>query len=189
LIGKGGLVLWAAGEFIWFQDETDIQRVDDRTPDRIPFLRVQAAMVERTRLPGTIKFTKERGYDVRPGDVVSVARGPEFRSKGVVTAVDFLNAQLTLETEGDHALVSFFHYRLVNLSNSSQIKVPIRFVMKTQNVDLDNFKQFINKEVFIIGGAKKGFQATLYALSPDDCVVAVHGLPRMNAKRCDVATT
>ncbi|KAG1726609.1 hypothetical protein EDD22DRAFT_961390 [Suillus occidentalis] len=173
LIGKGGLVLWAAGEFIWFQDETDIQSVNDRTPDRIPFLRVQAAVVKRMRLPGTLKFTRERGYDVRPGDVVSVACGPEFRAKGVVTAVDFLNTQLTLETEGNHAL----------------IKVPICFVMKMQIVDLDNFKKFINKEVFIIRGAKKGFPATLYALSLDDCVITVHGLPRMNAKHCDVATT
>lgn len=61
--------------------------------------------------------------------------------------------------------------------------------MKTRNVDLDEFKKFINKEVFIIGGEKKGFRATLYALSPDDCVVAVHGLPRMSAKRYNVATT
>jgi hypothetical protein len=59
LIGKGSLIRWAAGEFIWFQDETDILRSDDHTPNTIPFLHVQAAMVERTRLPATIKFTKE----------------------------------------------------------------------------------------------------------------------------------
>ncbi|KAG2754082.1 hypothetical protein P692DRAFT_20870194 [Suillus brevipes Sb2] len=173
LIGKGGLVLWAAGEFIWFQDETNILRSDDHTPDMIPFLRVQAAMVECTCLPATIKFTKERGYDVRPGDVVSVACGPEFQTKGVVTVVDFINTQLTLDTKGDHAL----------------IKVPICFMMKTQNVDLDDFKKFINIEVFIIRGEKKGFQAMLYALSLEDCIVAVHSLPHMNAKRHNVATT
>ncbi|KAG2751374.1 hypothetical protein P692DRAFT_20872471 [Suillus brevipes Sb2] len=77
------------------------------------------------------------------------------------------------DTEGDHAL----------------IKVPICFVMTMQNVDLDDFKKFINIEVFIIGGEKKGFQATLYALSPEDCIVAVHGLPHMNAKCLNVATT
>jgi hypothetical protein len=48
--------------------------------------------------------------------------------------------------------------------------------MKTQNIDLNYFKEFINKEVFRIGGEKKGFQATLYTFSPDDCVVLVHGL-------------
>lgn len=173
LVGKSGLVLWAAGEFIWLHDDADLQRSDDRTDGATPFLRVQASMVERTRLPATIKFTKERGYDVKPGDAVSVARGPEFRTKGVVSAVDFLKAQLTLETDGDHSFIT----------------VPIRFVMKTRNVDLDDFKKFINKEVYIIGGDKKGFRATLYGLSPDHCVVAVHGQPRMNAKRCDVATS
>jgi hypothetical protein len=65
----------------------------------IPFLRVQVAMVERTRLPATIKFMKEWGYNIRPRDVVSIAHGPEFRTKRVVTAVDFINAQLTLDTE------------------------------------------------------------------------------------------
>ncbi|KAG1758964.1 hypothetical protein EDD22DRAFT_168624 [Suillus occidentalis] len=101
LLGKCGLVQWASGEFVWFEDETDLQRSDDSAV-ATPFLRVQAVMVERTRLPATIKFTKERGYDVRPGDFVTVARGPEFRTKGVVTAVDFIKAQLTLETERDH---------------------------------------------------------------------------------------
>jgi hypothetical protein len=57
LIGKGGLVLWTVDEFIWFQDKT--QRSDDHTSNMIPFLRVQVAMVERTRLPATIKFMKE----------------------------------------------------------------------------------------------------------------------------------
>jgi transcription antitermination factor NusG len=185
LVGKSGLVLWASGEFIWLHDNADLQGSDDHAT---PFLHVQAAMVERTRLPATIKFTKERGYDVRPGDAVSVARGPEFRTKGVVSAVDFLKAQLTLETEGDHSFVSFIEFSHLNLSNCLQITVPIRFVMKTCNVDLDDFKKFINKEVWIIGGVKKGFRATLYGLSPDDCVVAVHGQPRMIAKRYDVAT-
>jgi ribosomal protein L24 len=185
LIGKSGLVLWASGEFIWLHDDADLQRSDDHAT---PFLRVQASMVERTRLPATIKFTKERGYDIRPGDAVSVARGPEFRTKGVVSAVDFLKAQLTLETDGDHSFVSFIEFSLLNLSNCLQITVPIRFVMKTRNVDLDDFKKFIGKEVYIIGGEKKGFRATLYGLSPDDCVVAVHGQPRMIAKRYDIAT-
>jgi hypothetical protein len=102
--------------------------------------------------------------------------------KGVVSAVDFLKAQLTLETDGDHSFVSFIEFSLLNLSNYSQITVPICFVMKTRNVDLDDFKKIINKEVWIIGGETKGFRATLYGLSPDDCIVTVHGQPQMIAK-------
>ncbi|KAG1780895.1 hypothetical protein EV702DRAFT_1042602 [Suillus placidus] len=149
LIGKCGLILWATGEFIWFQDETDLQRSDDHTAVATP----------------SLHLTTEHGYNIRPGDVVSVAHSPKFHTKGVVTEVDFLKALLTLETEGNHSLVT----------------VPLHFVMKTCNVDLNNFKKFINKEVFIIGGEKKGFHVTLYGLSLDDCIVAVHDQPCMSA--------
>jgi hypothetical protein len=42
--------------------------------------------------------------------------------------------------------------------------------MKTQNVNLDNFKNSSIKKYFI-GGEKKGFWAMLYTLSLDDCLV------------------
>ncbi|KAG2038738.1 hypothetical protein BDR03DRAFT_981276 [Suillus americanus] len=173
LIGKGGIVQWSSNDFVWFQDERELLRSDDHSQVTPPFIRVLATMVDRTRLPATIKFTKERGYDVRPGDLVSVARGPEFRTKGVVRSIDFPNAQLTLET----------------LQELDLVTVPIRFVMKMRNADLDAFDRFIKKEVFVIGGDKKGFRATLYGLSTDDCVIAVHGQPRMTIKRYNVATT
>ncbi|KAG1721950.1 uncharacterized protein EDB91DRAFT_1088302 [Suillus paluster] len=170
-IGKSGMVQWASDGFIWFQDEDDLLRNNDRSGVAPPFMQVAAAMVERTRLPATLKFTKERGYDVRPGDVVSVARGPEFRTQGVVRSVDFRSARLTLETD-----------------NEQLVTVPIQFVTKTRNADLDAFNKCIKKEVFVIGGPKKGFRATLYDLSADTCTIAVHGQPRMTARRCDVAT-
>jgi hypothetical protein len=61
--------------------------------------------------------------------------------------------------------------------------------MKTRNAPLDTFNKFINKEVFVIGGVKKGYRATLYDISTDTCIIAVHGQPRMTVRRCDVATT
>jgi hypothetical protein len=85
------------------------------------------ASVEQTCLPAT-KFTKECGYNAKPGDTVSIARGPEFHTKGVVSAVDFIKAQLMLKTDGDHSSVSLIEFSLVNLSYSLQITVPIRFV-------------------------------------------------------------
>ncbi|KAG2758155.1 hypothetical protein P692DRAFT_201799222 [Suillus brevipes Sb2] len=97
---------------------------------QVPFLLFQAGMVERTCLPTTIKFIKDHGYDIKPGDAVCIARGPEFCTKGLVTQVDFVKAL-------------------------SQIKVPICFVIKTCNININNFKKFLNKEVFIIGGNMK----------------------------------
>ncbi|KAG0698113.1 hypothetical protein DFH29DRAFT_878242 [Suillus ampliporus] len=151
-LGKSGTVQWASNGFIWFQDDSDLLRINDRSGVAPPFIQVAATMVECTRLSATLKFTKEHGYDVRPGDVVSVARGPEFRTQGMIT-------------------------------------VPIRFVTKMRNADLDAFNNYINKEVFIIGGLKKGFWATLYDLSTDTCTLAVHGQPRMTTSCCDVATS
>lgn len=104
-IGKSGVVQWASNGIVWFQDEGELSRNDAGSDVAPPFIQVEAAMVERTRLPSTLKFTKERGYDVKPGDVVSVARGPEFRTEGEVRSVDFLGAKLTLETD-DAQLVS-----------------------------------------------------------------------------------
>ncbi|KAG2743352.1 hypothetical protein P692DRAFT_201809141 [Suillus brevipes Sb2] len=79
---------------------------DDHTASATLFLCVQAS-VEQTCLPAT-KFTKECGYNVKPRDTVSIARGPEFHTKSVVSAVDFIKAQLMLETDGDHS--SFTDY-------------------------------------------------------------------------------
>jgi len=54
----------------------------------------------------TITYTKEKGYDVRPGDVVSVTCGPEYQAKGVVQSVDLPKARLILLSENDQSLVS-----------------------------------------------------------------------------------
>ncbi|KAG1740431.1 uncharacterized protein EDB91DRAFT_1248312 [Suillus paluster] len=121
----------------------------------------------------TLQFTKERGYDVKPGDVVIVARGPEFQMKGVVQIVDFPNTCLTLISEGDYSLVN----------------IPIGFIMKVSNVNLDLFRNIIGKEVFIIGGAQKGYRATLYQLTHDTCFISVHGQARTTVKHADVATS
>jgi hypothetical protein len=96
--------------------------------------------------------------------------------KGVVSEANFIKAQLTLETDGDHLFISLIEFSLVNLSNGSQITVPIHFIMKTHNTDLDDFK------VLIISSEKKGFWAILYGLSPNNCIIGAHGQSRMSAK-------
>ncbi|KAG1893163.1 uncharacterized protein F5891DRAFT_986153 [Suillus fuscotomentosus] len=55
-------------------------------------------------------------------------------------------------------------------------------------VNPDSFCNIISKEVFIIGGARKGYQATLYQLAHDTCSVSVHGQARTTVKCEDVAT-
>ncbi|KAG1781412.1 hypothetical protein EV702DRAFT_1041938 [Suillus placidus] len=164
-MGKCGIVVWfpIGGTTLWFRAEGNIK-------DEL--INAPTAFVQRIRPFKTLQFTKERGYDVKPGDVVIVARGPEFQTQGVVQAVDFANARLTLISEGDYSLVN----------------VPIGFTMKLSNVNPDSFRDIIGKEVFIIGGARKGYRATLYQLAHDTCSVSVHGQARTTVKREDVAT-
>ncbi|KAG1836146.1 hypothetical protein DFJ58DRAFT_847138 [Suillus subalutaceus] len=162
-IGKCGIVHWLpkGGDNLWFQDGTL----------HIP---VPISVVQWMHLPHlqTLQYTQDKGYDVKPGDVVRVTRGPEYQTKGVVQSVDFPNARLTLLSDIDHALV----------------EVPISFVIKVHNVSLDSFKKDIGKEVFIIGGDRKGYQGTLYSFTSENCIVAVHGQQRTKIKPKDVAT-
>ncbi|KAG1744338.1 hypothetical protein EDD22DRAFT_958636 [Suillus occidentalis] len=159
--GNLASVRWLSkgGNYLWFQHESSNIPVPIQTVQRIPNLQ-------------TLQFTQDRGYDVKAGDVVKVARGPEYPTKGVVRNVDFPNARLTLLTETDHSLVN----------------VPIGFIIKVRNASLDSFKKDIGQEVYIIGGDRKGYRATLYSLSSTDCTVALHGQQRTKIQLKDVAT-
>jgi hypothetical protein len=66
--------------------------------------------------------------------------------------------------------------------------VPIGFVIKLQNASLDFFKKDIGQEVFIIGGDRKGYRATLYSFSSETCTVAIHGQQRTTIQLKDVVT-
>jgi ribosomal protein L24 len=189
-MGKCGIVSWfpVGATQLWFHDLSPIF-IEDEIEHSLgpPIIQVAPAFVRRTHLSQTITYTKERGYDVRPGDVVSVARGPDYQTKGVVQSVDFPKARLTLLSESDQSLVSTFQRDSI-ISDLSQIDVPIRFVAKIRNAPLDSFRKIINDEVFLIGGDRKGFRATLYSIGMETCVVAVHGQARITVKCKDVAT-
>ncbi|KAG2092151.1 uncharacterized protein F5147DRAFT_779772 [Suillus discolor] len=162
-MGKYGIVCWLpkGGDNIWFQHETL----------NIP---VPISCVQRTHLPHLqmLQYTKDKGYDVKPGDVVRVACGPEYQMKGIVQSINFPHARLTLLSDIDYSLVD----------------VPISFVIKVCNANPDSFKKEIGQEVFIIGGDHKGYQATLYSLTSENCTVAVHGQQRTTLQLQNVAT-
>lgn len=72
-------------------------------------IEVLLVWVQRICLTQTIKYTKDKGYDVRPGDFVNVARRPEYQTTGVVQSVDLPMACLTLLSQTDGTLVSLDH--------------------------------------------------------------------------------
>ncbi|KAG1729540.1 hypothetical protein EDD22DRAFT_853119 [Suillus occidentalis] len=174
-MGKCGIVSWfsAGATQLWFC-ETNSIFIEDETKCSLgpPVIHVTATFVQRMHLPQTITYTTDRGYDVRPGDVVSVAHGPEYQTKGIVQSVDFPNAHLTILSESDQSLID----------------VPIRFMVKLCNAPLDSFRKIINDEVFLIGGDRKGFRATLHSVGEENCIMAPHGQVRIRVKCKDVAT-
>ncbi|KAG1845074.1 hypothetical protein C8R48DRAFT_780081 [Suillus tomentosus] len=136
-------------------------------------IKVLSIWIRRTRLAPTIKYTKDKGYDVGRGDFVNVARGPEYQTTGVVQNVDFPSACLTLLSQTDSSLVN----------------VPMRFVVKTRNAAVDTFKNVIGKEVFVIQGQHKGYRATLYDIGREHCSVALPGQKRIMLKLSEVVTS
>ncbi|KAG1759388.1 hypothetical protein EDD22DRAFT_849256 [Suillus occidentalis] len=136
-------------------------------------IQVLLVWVRRIRLAQTIKYTTDKGYDVKPGDFVNVAHGPEYQTTGVVQSVDFAMAHLTLLSQTDGSLIN----------------VPMRFVMKIRNASLDTFKDMIGKEVFIIQGQHKGYRAMLYDIGREHCSVALHGQKRILLKHPEVVTS
>lgn len=111
-LGKRGIVEWfpIGGISLWFLCQNYISTGDDEESSvELQRIRVPATMVQRAYIPSTVKYTKEKGYDIRPGDVVRVVRGPEYQTKGVVQSVDFPNACLNLLSDVDRSLVSTIH--------------------------------------------------------------------------------
>ncbi|KAG2075785.1 hypothetical protein BDR04DRAFT_1149502 [Suillus decipiens] len=160
-MGKSGIVRWLSkgGDYLWFQYESSNIPVPIKTIQQIPNLQ-------------TLQFMQDRGYNVKAGDVVKVACGPEYSTKGVMQSIDFPNARLTLLAETDHSLVD----------------IPIGFIIKVSDASLDSFKKDIGQEVYIIGGDHKGYRATLYSLSSMDCTVALHGQQHTKIQLKNIAT-
>ncbi|KAG2047192.1 hypothetical protein BDR06DRAFT_976911 [Suillus hirtellus] len=112
--GKCGVVDWLSkgDSNLWFRDLfTPVDK------SGLSSISVPIAMVQWTDLMRTIQYMKERGYDVKPGDTMSVAHGLEYGAKGVVQSMDFPNARLTLLCDSDRSLVN----------------VQIRFIIKLHN--------------------------------------------------------
>ncbi|KAG2052980.1 hypothetical protein BDR06DRAFT_972661 [Suillus hirtellus] len=170
---KYGVIEWfpVGDTQLWFRDANPIFTGDDIS--RLPLIKVTVTFVRQTHIAQMMKFMRVQGYDVRPRDFVSVARGPEYQTKGVVQSVDFWKACLTLLSEG----------------NASLIDVPIGFIMKLSNADLDLLNEIIGQEVFIVGGDQKSFRAMLYGLGSDLCTVAVHGQACITLKSQDIVTS
>ncbi|KAG1859681.1 hypothetical protein F4604DRAFT_1684636 [Suillus subluteus] len=103
-MGRRSVMNWYAkgSTNLWFQDISEDER---KCNDGLLSILVPTAMVQQTNLARTIQYTKDKGYDVRPGDIVTVVHGLEYQTKGVMHSVDFPNTHLTILSDGDQLLI------------------------------------------------------------------------------------
>ncbi|KAI5995900.1 hypothetical protein EDD15DRAFT_2195375 [Pisolithus albus] len=94
--------------------------------------------------PPTLQFSKERGYDVSPGDHVWVARGPAVGAEGRICTVDFPSGRLMVLSE-----------------DGPWHDVPISFCAKVEDYSLRDQEYHVGREVWIISGPSKGCRGTL----------------------------
>ncbi|KAI6112806.1 hypothetical protein F5141DRAFT_1063151 [Pisolithus sp. B1] len=100
------------------------------------------------RAPDTLTLSKDKGYNIAVGDTVEVARGQWHHSQGIVKAVDLIKASLDI----------------VRPEDGTQINVPITFAHKFKERFDHGLLRFIGREVWVIGGDKKGSRAMLHSL-------------------------
>ncbi|KAG1871516.1 hypothetical protein F4604DRAFT_1681616 [Suillus subluteus] len=141
------------------------------------------------------------------GDYIEVLDGKHVGKRSVVnwyakgsTNLWFLDAltEHTRETSSGLSSISVpvAMVRQTSLTHTIQhtkdkgfdLHVPIKFVTKICNAFLDSFRNDIGWEVFIIGGDRKGYQATLHSLSSETCIVAVCGQQCTEIKLHEAAT-
>ncbi|KAI5985283.1 hypothetical protein EDD15DRAFT_2200735 [Pisolithus albus] len=94
--------------------------------------------------PSTLQFSKERGYDVSPGNHVRVARGPAVGAEGRVRTVNFPSGRLTVLSE-----------------DSPWHDVPISFCAKVEDYSLRDQEYHVGRKVWIISGPSKGCRGML----------------------------
>ncbi|KAJ8587290.1 hypothetical protein M405DRAFT_316926 [Rhizopogon salebrosus TDB-379] len=104
---KRGVVEWLSvgGSHLWFVKETDAFEDTELDPESSG-IQVPVEIIQRVRIPDVLKLTMDKGFDVKPGDHVKVARGPHYKATGIVQSVDFPNARLTLKCDAGDALVN-----------------------------------------------------------------------------------
>ncbi|KAI5984505.1 hypothetical protein EDD15DRAFT_2375158 [Pisolithus albus] len=107
--------------------------------------------------PPTLQFSKERGYDVSPGDHVWVARGPAVGAEGCICTVDFPSGRLTVLSE-----------------DGPWHDVPISFCAKVEDYSLRDQEYHVGREVWIISGPSKGCRGTLRSVGRTLCTVGIH---------------
>ena len=120
--GLRGYIDWIADDLVWItipndngdQPDDDFWNLGGETAC------VKVSNIVSTPVDITIKFTKEKGYDVSVSDEMRVARGPHYGLQGVVKNVQFDQSCLDLVCQGeDHLQVNVLCSSIPTLRNNA----------------------------------------------------------------------
>ncbi|KAH0825889.1 hypothetical protein J3R83DRAFT_7696 [Lanmaoa asiatica] len=166
--GLRGYIDWIHDDMVWIivpADPNDTQHEDPDLWNLGPIMAcVQISKIVSTPVFGTLKFTREKGYDVGVGDEVRVARGPHWGHQGLVNKVRWTEACLDVVKFGDGVTVV----------------VPITWCVKFADFSNREASKLVGKEVWIVNGEFKARRATLDTLGRDYSVVSMQGHPSLN---------
>ncbi|KAG1812761.1 uncharacterized protein BJ212DRAFT_1301259 [Suillus subaureus] len=120
------------GTDLWFQDESLQNFIAGATKYYLgpPIIQVPVATIWQMHLPQTIKFTREKGYDIKPGDVIEVAHSPEYQMKGIVQVI----GQEVFMVRGDQKGFQAMLYGIGSGNCTIAINGQARTTLKCQDV-------------------------------------------------------
>ncbi|KAG1749327.1 hypothetical protein EDB19DRAFT_1825554 [Suillus lakei] len=117
-----------SGFMVWFWDATLLVSVKD--DDFMPLLmEAPVSAVHHTCLPATLKFTKEKGYDVRPGDLPQSVTPPKW----IAPSVSLPSPSSSSWTSWSADML-FNHSKTVILTAGPTSSTPDLWVVNSDNI-------------------------------------------------------
>ncbi|KIJ06250.1 hypothetical protein PAXINDRAFT_20549 [Paxillus involutus ATCC 200175] len=161
--GSIGLIDWISTTDGWMGIVARIKgRDEDDTADETALI-VHSAEVVISKPSQTLTYSREKGYNVTIGDTLHIVRGEHHGLTGVVRTIDLAKAKVELVSDSNgHVKVAEF--------SPAQV---------TRSIGLD---------IWIVGGDKKGFHATLRGVNCKSCLVSIHGYPNLEVRKHQLCT-
>jgi hypothetical protein len=186
--GSIGLIDWISATDGWMGIVARIKgRDEDDTADETALI-VHSAEVVISKPSQTLTYSREKGYDVTIGDTLHIVRGEHHGLTGVVRTIDLAKAKVELVSDSNgHVVRSYFRFLWDN-TDVLQVNIPIPLCMKVAEFSPAQVTRSIGLDIWIVGGDKKGFRATLRGVNRKSCLVSIHGYPNLEVRKHQLCT-
>jgi len=135
-----------------------------------------------------LKYSAEKGYNVRSEDAVEVVQGHWIGRRGIVREIDLQKKMLAVNAWANSICISPLLPPAHLPVYQDCFFVPITHVVHESVVfEFDQNRQYVGKEVIIIKGHYKGWRGTFRSILRDTCEVTPGNAPISIFKKRDVA--